>query len=257
MVPTAPAPAPLNILMVEDNATNRLVVGDILRLAEHHVAEACDGREGVDMAAAQPFDLILMDISMPRMDGVEAARLIRASDGPNQATPIIGLTAHAMVDERKEFLDAGLNACITKPFRLQALYDALGFQAAPRTGVPGAETNPSSAVIDENILDELAEMLPPERIEQTIRQVCNEIETEIPAILDPAAEVAQIGKRAHRLAGSAAIVGAERLAQMLREIESAAKAEEPEKLKAALIELPDVGRLTTAAALLRRVAATA
>ncbi len=247
-----PAAGPLDILMVEDNETNRFVAGDILRLAGHRVHEASDGREGVNMAAARAFDLILMDISMPKMDGVEATRLIRASVGPNRVTPIIGLTAHALAEERQKFLDAGLDGCILKPIRLQALYDALGLEFEARSHLPDADTTPTPVLIDESILNELSQVLLPERAAQTIQRVCDEIEAEVPAIAKESGGAEQIGKRAHKLAGSAAIVGAEGLAGLLRTIETAAMAGEDNKIHDALGELPEVARLTTSA-LLRRV----
>ncbi len=245
---------PLNILLVEDNETNRLVAGDILRLANHQVVEARDGQEGVDFANRDPFDLILMDISMPRMDGLEATRRIRASDGPNRETPIIGLTAHLLPQKQDEFLDAGLDGCITKPIRLKSLYDALGLEVPPGIGLSPADGMPSTTVIiDEGVFDELVQTLPPERVENIVRQVCKEIEAEVSAIVDENLDTMQISARSHKLAGSAAIVGAADLGRLLREIEIAATNEELERLEAEIKGLPEIGRLTIAD-LLRRIA---
>ena len=194
---------------------------------------------------------------MPRMDGLEATRRIRASDGPNQETPIIGLTAHLTTEKQEQFQDAGLDGCITKPIRLQALYDALGLEMPTKINVPDAdETLSSSQVIDDRIFDELVQTLPPERVEKIVRQVCREVEAEIPRIIEDSISVTEVSGRAHKLAGSAAIVGAESLVELLRDIETAGKVDEPGKMHAAKQSLPKVGQLTTAE-LLRRLSVPA
>ncbi|MBT8476855.1 MAG: Hpt domain-containing protein, partial [Alphaproteobacteria bacterium] len=157
----------------------------------------------------------------------------------------------ALAEERKKFLDSGLDDCILKPIRLQTLYDALGLKFEADTHLPEADAKPTPALIDESILKELSQVLLPERTAQTIRRVCEEIEAEVPAIAKQSDNAEQIGKRAHKLAGSAAIVGAEALAQLLRTIETAEKAGEYKKIHAALVELPDVASLTTTALIQR------
>jgi len=89
-----PIPPPQDILVAEDNPTNRTILRRMLARDGHRMIEAIDGQAAVEMAAARRFDLILMDISMPRLDGAEAARRIRASPGPNSATRIVALTAN-------------------------------------------------------------------------------------------------------------------------------------------------------------------
>ncbi len=113
-----PPPLPLQgltILVVEDNPTNRLVAGKILEGLGAAVATAADGALGVEAACAERYDLILMDIQMPRMDGVEATRRIRGLGEPTASTPIIGLTANAMAHQRTEYLAAGMDGVSSKP----------------------------------------------------------------------------------------------------------------------------------------------
>ncbi|MEM9233692.1 MAG: response regulator [Pseudomonadota bacterium] len=78
---------------------------------------AADGRQAVDLATEKPFDLILMDISMPVMDGVKATQLIRQSDGPNRETPVIALTAHVGPGEWAGLGQVGFNDILNKPVR--------------------------------------------------------------------------------------------------------------------------------------------
>ena len=105
----------LNILVVEDNPTNRLVAGKILEGLGAAVATAADGALGVEAAAAVRYDLVLMDIQMPHMDGVEATRRIRGLADSTASTPIIGLTANAMAHQRAAYLEAGMDGVASKP----------------------------------------------------------------------------------------------------------------------------------------------
>lgn len=102
------------ILYVEDDANNRLLVRRILLAFGYEVEEATNARDGIAMAEASPPDLILMDISMPDMDGLTATRTIRGIP-PIAATPIIALTANAMQGDREMILKAGCDGYISKP----------------------------------------------------------------------------------------------------------------------------------------------
>ena len=93
---TTPSGTGLSVLVIEDNEINRLVAREMLTDLGAKVAEATDGSAGVEAAGRDAFDLILMDISMPRLDGVEATRRIREGTGPNRVTPIVALTAHVL-----------------------------------------------------------------------------------------------------------------------------------------------------------------
>jgi PAS domain S-box-containing protein len=125
--PTAQAPAEENmlggvsILLVEDNATNRLVARTMLTRLGADVEEAEDGVLGLEAARRGAHDLILMDIQMPRMDGVEATRAIRGLGGPWSRVPIIGLTANVMAHQQTQYSAAGMNGVVAKPISPAAL----------------------------------------------------------------------------------------------------------------------------------------
>jgi two-component system, sensor histidine kinase and response regulator len=108
------------ILIVEDNEINRDLASELLGDLGVRAAVAMNGRQGVDQVLTQPFDLVLMDIQMPVMDGLEATRLIRA-DPRFHDLPIIAMTAHAMRGDRERSLDAGMNDHLTKPMNPAAL----------------------------------------------------------------------------------------------------------------------------------------
>ncbi|MBI1683346.1 PAS domain S-box protein [Caulobacter hibisci] len=110
----------LKILVVEDNATNRMVARRILEMLGAAVETAEDGLSGVE-AAERGFDLILMDVQMPGVDGLEASRRIRALPGPVGATPIVALTANVLAHQRATYLAAGMNGVAAKPISPTAL----------------------------------------------------------------------------------------------------------------------------------------
>jgi len=104
-----------HILVVEDNSTNRLIATKLLESLGASVQTAEDGERGVEAAKRYAFDLILMDIQMPGIDGVEATRRIRASAGPMARTPVIALTANVLPHQREAYFAAGMNGAIGKP----------------------------------------------------------------------------------------------------------------------------------------------
>lgn len=108
------------ILLVEDNEMNRDVLSRLLQRRGYTVAFAEDGETAVEMARAEPPDLILMDISLPRMDGYQATRLLRESPGL-ASLPIIALTAHAMTSDRDRALNSGCTDFETKPVEFPRL----------------------------------------------------------------------------------------------------------------------------------------
>ncbi|MFN3261332.1 MAG: ATP-binding protein [Pikeienuella sp.] len=242
--PSAAPTASLRVLLVEDNGVNRMVFGEILRAAGHEIVEAADGRAGVAAAERERFDAVLMDISMPVMNGVEAARAIRGGDGPNRLTPIVGLTAHALPEELARFAEVGIRPCLTKPLRSRDLERAL---AALPTDGEGAATGDAEneeeqdPLFDDESIAELALSLDEARLKRTLLAVAAELEAG-PADL---ASGAWPERRAlaHRLAGSAALVGASRARSALIALETACAHKNPPAWETAEIEfeavLPD------------------
>jgi len=115
------------ILLVEDNEMNRDMLSRRLRKRGHEVLIAVDGREGLEMAAAERPDVVLLDMSLPVVDGWEAARRLK-TDPATKAIPVIALTAHAMAGDRERCLEAGADDYDTKPVdfkRLLGKIDAL------------------------------------------------------------------------------------------------------------------------------------
>ncbi|HRE45392.1 MAG TPA: response regulator, partial [Terricaulis sp.] len=128
--------AGLRVLLAEDNPVNAILARTLLTRAGCVVAAVQDGEEAVAAAAAGPFDLILMDIRMPRLDGLEAAQRIRTGHGPNAEAPIVALTADTGGEERAQALKAGMDDFLTKPVdadRLIAVAERLSRRPNPAT----------------------------------------------------------------------------------------------------------------------------
>jgi PAS domain S-box-containing protein len=135
-VATAPDAAPvtgLRLLLVDDVAMNRDIAGAMLCAAGHSVACAENGEEAVAAAAAHVFDVVLMDVRMPVMDGLEATRRIRLLPEPYGRVPVLGLTAQAFADQIAKCREAGMNDHIAKPFEQAALVAAVAALAASAT----------------------------------------------------------------------------------------------------------------------------
>ncbi|EMI53496.1 hybrid sensor histidine kinase/response regulator [Rhodopirellula sallentina] len=158
---------PRTILLAEDNPINQRVATDFLRKRGHHVHVVADGKQALDAVASQSFDLVLMDIHMPALDGFEATKRIRESDDEHVAAlPIIAMTANAMKGDREECLRAGMNGYVSKPVVPKELYDAVetipvrtitGAPSAQRVSVPSDASTQNvpperkrEAVVDDN-----------------------------------------------------------------------------------------------------------
>jgi CheY-like chemotaxis protein len=126
----------MTILVVDDLAVNRLLVRAMLEPMGHRIAEAASGAEAVMAAMRRPFDLILMDLQMPGMDGLEASRAIRSTAEPNRASPIVALSANVLAEQIADCHAAGMNDHLAKPIVPAALVAMLQKWAKPVADTP-------------------------------------------------------------------------------------------------------------------------
>ena len=123
---------PLRILLAEDGLTNQKLAVALLQKWGHVVTVANDGREAVHAYETQPFDLVLMDVQMPEMDGLEATACIRVLEGKlGRHTPIVAMTARAMKGDREQCLQSGMDGYVSKPVRQRELYQAIAAYFVP------------------------------------------------------------------------------------------------------------------------------
>ena len=133
------------ILVVEDNEDNRIIYGTMLRAHGFVVSEAALGETALASARSNPPDLVLMDIGLPNMDGVEATRHLK-SDPRTASIPVLALTAHALQSERQRALEAGMDGYLVKPIGVAALIREVqrALQAARSAIAPGPGIQPAS-----------------------------------------------------------------------------------------------------------------
>jgi len=129
--PILPDLAKLDVLLAEDNPVNAKVMESFLRREGHRVTVAINGQAALTAASEQRFDVILMDMQMPVMDGLEATRLIRALPGVQALVPILGVTANAFVEDKTLCLDAGMNGYLSKPVSRNDLFAAIARLVVP------------------------------------------------------------------------------------------------------------------------------
>lgn len=216
---------PLDILVVEDNDINQDLALDQLRALGHRAVAASDGRAGVAMAEAQAFDAILMDISMPVMDGLEAARHIRASNGPCANAPIIALSANVLARNQERFKAAGMNDFLGKPFTRAALQATLERAMSRPAPAPRADDGPGTRMPSDAVVARLRATLS--------KEVADLIDWLSEADID----TPEIGERCHRIAGTAAAFEETGLRDALVAIEEAAEAKDAPTFQSRVADL--------------------
>ena len=210
--------APLDILVVEDNPINQRIVHDLMVRLGHNVTVAEDGLDAVRAAMRARFDVILMDIGMPRMDGIEASRRIRVA-GRSRLARIIAVTAHARPQDISRFLAAGLDAVITKPFNMGQLLDALteGKTMPSRKGRGGNAT-----LAGEDPGSDLVDLMGQEGADwawTTFAGQCDALMKRLDELASGRECDVEDLERIHQLCGTAAVLGASEIASQLRRIE--------------------------------------
>ena len=235
------------ILLVEDNDINRRIVREMLENDGAIISEATNGLEAVEMADKYYFDLILMDVSMPIMNGIDATQKIRNSQGISAAVPIIGLTAHALSKEHETFLTAGMNACLCKPISHDVLGHSIeSFFITNEMEKPVQVVESDVHFLNQKTVDEIKNALGEEQFADILNKFQSEISELIKAVpqllLDR--EFDKLAAISHKSVGSSGILGADRLTQTLRTMESAAKVEAQNTISAELLNLSQVWGVT-------------
>ena len=222
----------MSVLLAEDNPINQHVARAILTKAGHRVDIAQNGYQAVEAARAGRYDLVLMDIEMPDLGGLEATKRIRALPPPQSEVPIVAVTAHALSGAREIYLAAGMNDYLSKPFNprdLLALLDRIGGKSGMVTQKDAAPRQSSDApapVFDRARLDELRQVLDDQKFAGIVVEFTRSLESRVKglsALLQRAAwpEAAQ---EAHDIVSVAGNIGATRLSSLSRALELACRA---------------------------------
>ncbi len=216
------------ILLVEDNETNLFAATTMLGQLGCIVTQARTGLEAIRAAATKKFDVILMDMQMPEMDGLQATRHIRASAGPNQTQPILALTANAFVEDAERCREAGMNEHLTKPIRRPTLEAALQKhlgRAANAESFVTTRRQELSGLIDARVWADLAADMPPETVKKLATTfLANQARDLLAMHTDlSAGDREALRRRAHSLKGAARLFGAGELAAAAQAFEADAE----------------------------------
>lgn len=216
---------PIRILLAEDNSTNQLVVATMLKHPKILLNIVANGIEAVEAVARFDYDLILMDVAMPEMDGLEATRRIRVCGGRYAKLPIIAFTANAYSEDIAACCGAGMDDFITKPVRKEALLLTVLRHMMAGTAVSGhmmaEDTKPirSVASFDPEVLHELIATLGPEPVKRIVTNFIRFTQDDLKAMAGLTKEPSQLLIKAHSLKSSAAMVGAGRLSILAESME--------------------------------------
>ena len=231
----------VRVLLVEDGDTNRKLIGLVLRRAGATVVATENGQAGVDAACQQPFDLILMDMQMPVMDGYTAARLLRDR---GMAVPIVALTAHAMRGDESKCRDAGCSHFLTKPIDPDLLLCAVdAILTAKNKPFPDHEDTSQQTVDD---TQPLISALPTEDPE--FREIVEEFVKRLQEKLDrmhrawAVRDFSDLAQLAHWLKGAGGTAGFPAFSQPASTLMQLAKAQQTEQIEAVLCNLVELNK---------------
>jgi signal transduction histidine kinase/DNA-binding response OmpR family regulator len=233
---------PARILIVDDNATNRLVAETMLRDFNMDITMACDGEEAVAVCEAREFDLILMDVRMPNMDGLTATRLIRSRGKANARTTIFAHTANAFPEDKKACTDAGMDGLVAKPVRkrflLAAAMTALKGTTHDMALAAGAATQ-TNADFDSETFQRLQQDMELPALTEVVDLFETETRQSIGRLgsLAPENDARRIASIAHALKGAARSLGLNRLARIAAHLEDRAHETSASAYKAVLEEI--------------------
>jgi signal transduction histidine kinase/HPt (histidine-containing phosphotransfer) domain-containing protein len=232
----------LNILVVDDNIINRRVcVAQLQKLGVWSISEAGDGRQAIAAAQTQAFDLILMDVQMPEIDGLQATQQIRLSLPYSRQPRIVGLTANILSEERERCLGAGMDDKLTKPLgidELKAVLEATGKIVSPELRSPTSGSD--LPVCDELQLNKLLEVGEVDEFVNTVLQLfieqAEQLESRLPELGD---EPEILAAEAHKLKSAAGYVGATRAAYFCGVVENAPKSSPSQLDKRSIADLKE------------------
>jgi PAS domain S-box-containing protein len=217
------------ILLAEDGEVNRLVIATMLRKSGYTVVAVNDGQAALETLQREPFDMVLMDVQMPVMDGLHAARAIRALPGKGAAIPILALTANALMENRDACLAAGMDDFITKPVERKRLMASVSHwlrnrSAAPDTGGDQASAGPPP-VLDRDVLRKLADNTDEAVVRETVRIFFDECVERLGQMIEAlsSGDLGSAQRQSHTIGSGALLIGAMRLGATAAELEEACR----------------------------------
>jgi len=256
-IPQAEDADGLQILVAEDNRVNQMLVKEILRAAGHTAELVENGVEAIEAVQRGSYDLVLMDVQMPELDGISATKQIRALPGPMGQVPIIAVTAHAMVGDRETYIAAGMDEYVSKPVDRKVLFQTIERTLESRRQAPNdaqqvtkpdaapladGKEGPASAdheappapaspdtdslpVLETTVIEEWKSFLSPNKFEELISSHVGFARSCVPLLQErgQSGSLAELAELAHDLKGTCSSLGMSRVQQLAADLETACK----------------------------------
>jgi CheY-like chemotaxis protein/HPt (histidine-containing phosphotransfer) domain-containing protein len=217
--------ASARVLLVEDMVVNQEIARSMLESAGHHVDAVPDGLDAIMAVEARSYDVVLMDIQMPVMDGVTATRRIRGLPGPEKDVPIVAMTANVLPAQIESFRAAGMNGHVGKPIRREDLLKAVARFAPPASlaQVAPVRNSDSDAVLDADTFAEVTELLGHGKTNELLGRLRVQLTDQFPARAETTEELAKLAQEAHKFVSTAGMFGFQALSNSCARLEAAAR----------------------------------
>ena len=227
------------LLLADDNEANRLISRTILERSGYRVTTAQNGSHALNLAKITAYDVIVLDIMMPVMDGMRALRKLRRSKNPNQGTPVFALTAYCSAQDSQRYLLAGFDSVLSKPLRPGDMETAIkryeSKQALPFISRTDHETSTNIPLLDSELMCQISEISDHARLDaiqtrfwSSMESKCLTIQKSLPdALRGDGAFLSQFRRSVHAVKGASAAIGLARVADISRRLQNAPPSEIP------------------------------
>jgi CheY-like chemotaxis protein len=231
---TRPAPDPnslpsaalslagLTVLVAEDNPINQKVIRAMLERRGHTVLLVADGQAAVDTVANHPVDLVLMDMLMPHMDGLEATSAIRALPAPANRVPVIALTANVLQGEQDRCIAAGMNAFLSKPVTPSQLFEVMGHVVTQPSQRHDDQSSPATPVLDRSRIAAMARELGTDLLADVITEYRRDARAAVETLTSRTLSAVQAIPHAHDLKSTSAGLGLRQVQELAGRLEGLA-----------------------------------
>ncbi len=229
----APSTPKLKILLADDNDANRLIARTILERAGHNVTTAQNGSHALSLAKLASFDLIILDIMMPVMDGMRALRQLRRDKSSNSDVPIFALTAYCSAEDKQRYFLAGFDSVLSKPLRTGDLENAYirhkDKRVSPLLDTVDVRTSANVPLLDYEMIEQLSEAGSAERLSDIQKRFWDSVQIKCEIIKDSLPEalrgdghfLSQFRRAVHAVKGAGGAIGLARVSHIGRELQNA------------------------------------
>jgi CheY-like chemotaxis protein len=219
------AARPAHILLVEDLEINQELTRSVLEAVGHRIDVVDNGADAIQAVQATRYDLVLMDIQMPGMDGITATRHIRELDHPANRIPIIAMTANVLPQQVSQFRAAGMNDHLGKPFKRDEVYAAVErWMGEPTMSMAAAPSVPAGFILDRQIYEETLDLIGDEKMLRLVGDFAVQLAERFDHACLRSQDPHRLASEAHKVISTAGFLGFSELSSLCTKLEDACKA---------------------------------